>query len=457
MRYRLAIVGGGPAGYSAALEATRLGLSVVLFERDLAGGTCLNRGCVPTKFLAEAAHAYDQARDGARYGIRTENAAIDPARMQQRKGEIVTELREGLEQLLARNKVTVVRGAASMTDAAHIFCTGNTYEADNILIATGSVPAAPLVEGALTSDELLELDYVPEKLRIIGGGVIAAEFACIYNALGAKVTLSIRGKRILRRWDREIAVGLTQIMRKRGIGIETECDLDRFAEMGVQTGSQEEQVPGAGQSPEKIRQNPAEIVLSAAGRIPGLDGVDKSYLEIGPSGGIVADEYGRTKTPGIFAAGDVVEGSPQLAHVGMEQGKRVAQYIAGLPLSHPSAVASCIYTDPEIASVGLTEAQAKEDGVDVVSAKVNLRANARTLISTDDRGFVKLLAQKDTGRLLGAQLMCGRATDLAAELVLAVNQGLTAEELCRSVRPHPSYCEAVTEAAESLRNRINEI
>ena len=142
MRYRLAIVGGGPAGYSAALEAARLGLSVVLFERDLAGGTCLNRGCVPTKFLAEAAHAYGQARDGARYGIRTENAVIDPARMQQRKGEIVTELREGLEQLLARNKVTVVRGAASMTDAAHIFCAGNTYEADSILIATGSVPAA---------------------------------------------------------------------------------------------------------------------------------------------------------------------------------------------------------------------------------------------------------------------------------------------------------------------------
>ena len=430
MRYQLAVIGGGPAGYSAALEAARLGMSVILFEKDLLGGTCLNRGCVPTKFLVQTAHVYTQARNGSRYGVWADRVGIDFAAAIRKEQEIVAELRTGLRQLLLQKKVVLVDGSAELMDESHVSCGGAVYEAENILIASGSVPAESFMPGAVTTDELLKMDRVPESLKIIGGGVSAVEFAQIFHALGSRVVLAVRGERILRKWDRDIAVGLTQSMKKRGIEIRTKC------------------------TPGQLCERDAEVVLSAVGRVPNTEGLNGSFFDLGSSGGIVTDDCGRTRTPGIYAAGDVVEGSPQLAHVGMEQGKRAVRCMAGLPPEKMPAVVRCIYTDPEAASVGMTEAEAKVRGIAAVSARLNMRANARTLIATEERCFIKLTAKRDSRRLLGAQLLCERAGDLAGEIALAVNQGLTVEDLCRSLRPHPSFSEGITDVAEALRGKL---
>ncbi len=433
MIYDLAILGGGPAGYSAAFEAVKLGLSAILFEKRELGGTCLNRGCVPTKFLAHTAELYHSAFNSREYGIISEKPVLDYLAACEKKESVVSELRSGLEQSMRLKKIAVVNGSANITDSSRITCNGETYEAKNILIATGSIPAEPLAEGALTSDEILELKSLPRSMKIIGGGVIAAEFAHIFSLLGVEVTIAIRGERILRKWDKEIAVALTQSFKRRGIRILTN------------------------QTPEQLSERSADVVLSAVGRRPNLCGVNTSLVETDENGGIVVDRCFRTKTENIFAAGDVISNSRMLAHTAMEQGKTVARVVAGRGAALPSAVVECIYTSPEAASVGLTEAEAKERGVQVVSAKSGMRSNARTLIAGTDRSFIKILADKNTRKLIGAQLVCDRASDIADELALAINHGFTVEDLLKAARPHPSFCEAITDAAEALSEKLNEV
>lgn len=433
MIYDLAILGGGPAGYSAAFEAVKLGLSVILFEKRELGGTCLNRGCVPTKFLAHTAELYHQAYNSREYGIISEKPVLDYFAACEKKEEIVSELRSGLEQSMKLKKIEVVNGYAEISDSSHIICGGETYEAKNILIATGSIPAEPLAECAVTSNEVLELKSLPKSMKIIGGGVIASEFANIFSFLGVDVTIAIRGERILRKWDKEIAVALTQNFKKRGIKILTN------------------------QTPEQLSEKTADIILSAAGRKPNLCGVNTSLIETDESGGIIVDCSFRTKTENIFAAGDVISKSRMLAHTAMEQGKTVARIAAGKESGIPSAVVECIYTSPEVASVGFTEVEAKENGVQFVSAKSSMRANARTLISGLDRSFIKILADKNTKKIIGAQLFCDRASDIADELALAINHGFTTDDLLKAARPHPSFCEAITDAAEVLSEKLNEI
>jgi len=431
--YDLAVIGGGPAGYSAALEAARLKQKVILFEEDRLGGTCLNRGCVPTKYLAHVARVFSELNTIGSHGIMLSGAAIDYGRTTRRKNEIIHIMGERLERQIRSSRIEIVQGAADIGDPGHVLCGGNVYEVRNILIASGSMPAVPYIHGAVTSDELLEMDRLPKRLHILGGGTAAVEFANIFCRLGVEVTVSIRGERILKRWDREIASGLMQSMKQKGIEIRKNCDFHA------------------------LETEPETVVLSAMGRRPRTSGLNQSFFERGDGGGIVADSFGRTRTNGIFAAGDVIDGSPGLAHTGMAQGRRVAQYIAGQETERESTVVSCIYMDIEIASVGLTEAAAREDGIPVLTSKQNMYTNARTMISTSERGFIKLVADKDTQKLLGAQLMCERAGDIAGELALAINQGLTVRELRMSVRPHPSYCEAVTEAAQVLEDKFHEI
>ena len=433
MIYDFAILGGGPAGYSAAFEAVKLGLSVILFEKQELGGTCLNRGCVPTKFLAHTAELYYQAYNSSEYGIISEKPVLDYLVANEKKDKIVSELRSGIEQSMKLKKIEVVNGYAEISDSRHITCDGETYEAKNILIATGSIPAVPLAKDAVTSDEILELKSLPKSVKIIGGGVIAAEFAHIFSLLGVEVTIAIRGERILRKWDKEIAVALTHNFKKRGIKILTN------------------------QTPKLLSEKTADIILSAAGRKHNLCGVNTSLIETDESGGIIVDCSFRTKTENIFAAGDVISKSRMLAHTAMEQGKTVARIAAGKESGIPSAVVECIYTSPEVASVGFTEVEAKENCVQFVSAKSNMRSNARTLISGLDRSFIKLLADKNTRKIIGAQFFCDRASDIADELALAINHGFTVEDLLKAARPHPSFCEAITDAAEVLSEKLNEI
>lgn len=431
--YDLAIIGGGPAGYSAALEGVKLGLSIVLFEESQLGGTCLNRGCVPTKFLAHIGEVYARSKNSEDYGIVCENVNLDYEKVYEKKEQVVSQLRDDLEKLLLNNKITIVIGSAQMLDCQNIKCDNTIYQAKNILIATGSNSQKPFVEGAITSDQLLKLKEVPKSIKIIGGGVVAVEFAHIFNLLSSEVILSIRGERILRKWDKEIAIGLTQNLKKRGIVIRTKCSI------------------------EQMQQKETEIILSAVGRVPNLKGIELSLVELDKSGAIIVSEHFQTKVPNVYAVGDVISNSPMLAHTAMEQGKIVANIIAGKPEKQEASIINCIYTEPEIASVGLTESQAKEKGIAIISAKQNLRSNARTLISSNARNFIKIIADAQSYQILGAQLMCERASDIVAELALAIDNKMTIDEINKSVRPHPSFCEAVTDVVEALLEKIHEI
>ena len=428
--YDLAIIGGGPAGYSAALEGVRLGLSIILFEKNELGGTCLNRGCVPTKFLSHVAKIRTEMDIAIENGISFTETQIDFHKTMARKAEIISTLRNGLTQQMIRKKIQITQGTASIRERNKISCNGTEFETKNILIATGAVPVKPFIARAISSEEMLELDEIPKKLHILGGGSVAVEFACIFRALGSDVTISIRGERILQKWDKEIAVSLTQSMKQKGIRIQTKTN---FETLQIENDA---------------------VILSAMGRIPNLEGLDNTYFDVGPRNGIITDVFGMTKTAGIFAAGDVVEGSPQLAHIGMEQGRQVARLIAGVAITKPSAIVKTIIASQEIASVGLTEQEAKNKGIRVITAKQNLYSNARTIIATKERGFIKVVADLETKKIIGAQLMCERAGDIVAELALAINHNLSPEDMLVSIRPHPSYCEAITDVMMLLLEKM---
>lgn len=425
--YKIAIIGGGPAGYSAAFEAVRYGFSVLLFEMDELGGTCLNRGCVPTKYLSHVAELYSNITESKRYGIGVEPTGLDYEKTVAESENIVSKLREDLTNNLLQSKITIVKGKAKLLDETHISCNGEVFEAEHIIIATGSKNTDKPFVHCINTDELLSLKHLPDKLIILGGGVSAVEFADIFSRLGVRIDIYIRGKRILRKWSKEIAASISSVLKKNGVKIHAEAD---FADIDKSSAT----------------------VLSVLGRKPNLEGVDEGLVSIADDGGIVVDEYYRTKTKNIFAVGDVTENSAQLAHVAMEEAKQVVRFIAG-ETTKKSAVVQCIYTMPEVAVVGLSESEAKEAGIDYISAKQTMYSNARTVIGSTDRGFIKIIADKNTEKILGAELMCERASDIVGELALAINNGIIVSELEGSTRAHPTFYEAVTEAlAKLIRN-----
>lgn len=431
MIFDIAVIGGGPAGYSAAFEAIRYNLSVVLFERDEIGGTCLNRGCVPTKYLLHTARKYYEA--GKDKGIIFETLKLDYGLILKRMSELISSLRSGLDERLKGSGVKLVKGNASLLSAGVIECDGEQYESRYVIIASGTVPSGPLINNSLNSDEILRLDHIPQKLHIVGGGTVAVEFAWIYRMLGSDVSVSIRGERILRGWDKEIAVSLTKSMKKKGIRINTGCDLSDFTA------------------------EPDETVLSATGRQCILPRSGSHLFDVDEKGAIVTDQNGQTKTPGIFAAGDVMSGSEKLAHMGMAQGKRTVRFIAGKKDAvYPCAI-RCIYTDQEIASAGLTEEEALIRGIDAKTGKQSMFSNARSLISTDERGFVKIIADGSRRTVIGAQLMCEHAGEIIPVLALAVDQSLTVDQMLDTVFPHPSYSETVMEALLSLKDKLDAV
>ena len=422
--YKIAIIGGGPAGYSAAFEAVRYGFSVLLFEMDKLGGTCLNRGCIPTKYLSHVAELYSNINESKRYGIGVEPTGLDYEKTVDESENIVSKLREDLTNNLLQSKITIVKGKAKLLDETHISCNGEVFEAEHIIIATGSKNTDKPFVHCINTDELLSLKNLPDKLIILGGGVSAVEFADIFSRLGVRIDIYIRGKRILRKWSKEIAASISSVLKKNGVKIYTEAN---FADIDKSSAT----------------------ILSVLGRKPNLEGIDEGLVSIADDGGIVVDEYYRSKTKNIFAVGDVTENSSQLAHVAMEEAKQVVRFIAGEAVKK-SAVVQCIYTMPEVAVVGLSESEAKEAGIDYISAKQTMYSNARTVIGSTDRGFIKIIADKNTEKILGAELMCERASDIVGELALAINSGITVSELEGSTRAHPTFYEAVTEALSKL-------
>ena len=454
--FDLIIIGAGPGGYEAALHAAKLGLKTALVERRDVGGTCLNRGCIPTKTLLHSAEVYHEAKEAETFGIHTENVSFNLPAVFARKQAVVEKLRGGVESLLKSAKVDVLRGTGTILGTGKVRVTnadGSTeYECANILAATGSVPARPPIPGlelAMTSDELLDgAETLYKSLIIIGGGVIGVELATFYADLGCPVTIVEGLDRLLPNMDKELGQNLAMLLKKRGVTIQTGAMVKGVekSENGLTVRYEQKGNPGAVE---------AEAVLCAIGRSPysqdlfaeGLEMVyDRRRLHV--------DEHFRTSIPGVYAIGDV--SSPvQLAHVATAQGLACVDEIAGRkPGQDLSLVPGCVYTRPEIATVGITEAEAKDKGIPVKTAKGLMSANGRTMILEGERGFMKLVANAETGKLIGAAFMCERATDMISQLTAAMANGLTVKQMLGFIRPHPTFEEAMGAALEELAKKL---
>lgn len=450
--FDIAVIGGGPGGYTAAEKAARLGKRVVLFEERELGGTCLNRGCIPTKALLRSAEAYHKARKSSDLGVSVRGVELDTRVMHERKSQVVETLRDGVASLMLRNGVTVVPERA-MIVAPHLIKTSEQeFEAENIIVATGSAPAIPPIEGirlsgVYTSDDLLSNDAPSfSSIVIVGGGVIGLEFASMYSAFGIDVSIVEAADRILPTFDKEVSQRMGTALKKRGVEINVRCRVTSFAGE-----------PGAIQVAfEDKKGNPqclkADGVLVAVGRTPSTRGLfeegTEPHLE---RGALVVDELGQTSIPNIYAIGDVRYHGIQLAHVAAAQAENVVSVILGMkPEIDEHLVPGCVYTFPEIAQVGMTEIQAKESGIEAVRAKALASANGKCLIEGVDVGMAKVVAEKETGKILGAQLVCPHATDMIAELALAIRNNLTVADLVSAIHPHPTVSEMIRDAAAQL-------
>ncbi|QAT49161.1 dihydrolipoyl dehydrogenase [Caproiciproducens sp. NJN-50] len=448
--YDLAVIGGGPAGYEAAIRASQLGLSTALIENREVGGTCLNRGCIPTKSILHSSGLYREAKRFGEIGLSADGLSFDFSAVMQRKNAVVAELRGGIEQLLHANAVDLYRGKGTLQKAGVIAVTDESGSQEihtaRILLAVGCVPAVPPIPGAdlpgvVTSDGLLELNAFPRRLVIVGGGVIGAEFATAFSDLGCEVTVIEAMQRILPTMDREISQSLSMILKKRGVQIHTSSLVEKITEGAPLSCTFTEK--GTERSVE------ADCILISVGRKPNITGLFAEGLDIKMEKGFLATNgHHETSLPGVFAVGDVA-GGIQLAHAASAQGIEAVEFMAqGEEPVRSRAVPACVYTSPEIACAGLTADEAKQQGLEVTVGKALTAALGKSLIEREERGFVKLVFEKQSGMLLGAQLMCGRATDLIAGLTQAIDQRLTARELVSVIRPHPTFSEAVTEAAE---------
>lgn len=453
--FDLLVIGAGPGGYTAAARAAKLGLSTAIVEERSWGGTCLNRGCVPTKTLLHASEVYRSAADGAAIGIHAEGLRADIPEIFAYKERISRQLCGGVESLLKGAGVTLLRGRAVITAPGSIRVTGEDggdYEARRILIATGSVPVRPPIPGlelAMTSDELLEgADHLYRSIVIIGGGVIGIEFATFYADLGCAVTVIEGMDRLLPNMDKELGQNLALILKKQGVKVFTNAMVQRVEQAGEDLAvhftckETEETVSG-------------EAVLCAIGRRAYCDGLFADGVGVEMNGrSIAVDGNFETSLPHVYAIGDV-SSKIQLAHVATAQGIACVERLCGVQ-DHTdlSVVPSCIYCRPEIAVVGLTEAEAKEMGIPVKVGKHVMFGNAKTVIADPGRCFMKFVSHAETHELVGAQLMCEHASDMIGGAAQALANRLTAEQFCRAMRPHPSFEEAMTAALEDLCEKL---
>lgn len=454
-QYDLVIIGAGPGGYEAAYEAADFGMKVALVEKDLVGGTCLNRGCVPTKTMMHSSDAYRIATRSANIGVSAEGVKADLNRIIDRKCEVSETLRDGIMFLLKKKKVDFVAGTAKVTDGHTVEISGNDevseLTAANIMIATGSEPATPPIPGAdlpgvLDSTGLLELrGEIMKDFVIIGGGVIGIEFATIYSDLGTNVAVVEAMDRLLPNMDKELGRSLKMNFKNRGIDTHTNAMVEKIEERNGR-------LVCFYKEKDKVQEVEADHILVCTGRRPVTKGVFSEELEeklLGARGFLQVDECYRTEIPSIYGIGDAIGGT-MLAHTATAEGRNAVAIMNGKePEINMNVVAGCIYTSPEIASVGLTQDEAKEAGIDVITKKFPTSANGKTIIEELDRGFIKLVASKEDHTLLGAQLMCGRATDIIGELAVAIANGLTIEEVANTIHPHPTFVEAVCEAARA--------
>ncbi len=448
--YDLAVIGGGPGGYTAADEAAKAGLSVILFEKDLLGGTCLNRGCIPTKALLHGSELYRTALHAQEWGLRLEASEYDFRVMHEKKDSVVTFLRQGIEKLMKSDKVTVIRSSAKIlscgSENVRIEADGEIYEAKDVIIAAGSVPSLPPIPGlnlpgVCTSNEILEgSGRYYSSLIIIGGGVIGCECASIYLNLGSQITVLEAMEHLLPPMDREFGQRLALLLKKQGASVNLSCRVTSVE------GTPGHMIVRYTDKAGKECSAEAEGVLVATGRKAASDGLFTDMIPQMERGAILTDESGLSSIPHVYVIGDARARTMQLAHTAEAQARNAVAAILGLPLPvDMNTVPACVYTQPEIASVGLTEAEAKAQGIPCRVKKVLTGSNGKCVIESGESGFIKAVFDKETDRILGAQLFCPRATDLVGEFALAVSLGLTARQVASVIHPHPTVSEMAAE------------
>jgi len=451
------VIGSGPGGYVCAIRAAQLGLKVACAEkRATLGGTCLNIGCIPSKALLQSSENFHAAQHQfSDHGIGVGELTLDLARMMARKGEVVAANTKGVEFLFRKNKVTWLKGEARITGPGRVSVGGEEYAAKNIVIASGS-ESTPLKgvevdeKRIVTSTGGLELSEVPKHLVVIGGGVIGLEIGSVWRRLGAEVTVIEFLDRIVPTLDAEVAKAFERVLVKQGMKfrLSSKVTAAKLTNAGVTLTVE----PSKGGAAEEIM---ADIVLLAIGRRATSDGVGvtEAGVELDERGRVKVDAHFATNVAGIWAIGDVIAG-PMLAHKAEDEGVAVAEIIAG-QAGHVNyeAIPSVIYTWPEVASVGRSEEELKADGVAYVVGKFPFTANGRARAMGDTDGFVKILADKTTDRLLGAHILGPDAGGLIAELTTAIEFGASAEDVARICHAHPTLSEAVKEAALAAEGR----
>ncbi|WP_299142663.1 dihydrolipoyl dehydrogenase [uncultured Dialister sp.] len=450
MKYDVIIIGGGPGGYVCALSCAGYGLKTALVEKRELGGTCLNRGCIPTKTLLFTAGLLENLHKSSLFGIKDGKGEANFEGLRKRSADVVSTLRSGVAKLLKQHKVDVYYGTGKVISSSLVEVEGEEgrkeLETDHIVLATGGAPSVPPIPGSTlpgvyTSDSLLEKLPEARRLVIIGGGVIGVEFAEAYRAFGAEVTIVEMMPRILPPFDTDLSRHLAALFRKKGIKVITKAGVRKIEE---KDGALSVTYEFSG----KEESLPADAVLIATGRHGETKGLLPMEADM-ERGCFKVDSHFETSVPGIYAIGDIVYGGIQLAHAAEAEGKAAAAAIAGKECSVAmDLVPQCVYTIPEIAAVGISEDRAKKEGIPLKTSRIVMGSNAKSLIA-DEGGYMKLFADEEN-HILGGQLFCSGADNLISEISLAIANQLTVEDFLKIIRPHPSVEESLGKVAESL-------
>ncbi len=458
-KYDLLIIGGGPGGYVAAIKGAQLGLSVGLIERDKVGGACLHKGCIPTKALIQSTHVYELFKRSKEFGIVTKGVRADFSEFHNRKQTIVNRLFGGVEHLLKKNKVDILKGTGQIISPGKVLVkdgskTKEEVSAKNIIIATGSSPVVFKglphdKKNVLTSDDILELKEVPSSLLIIGGGSVGIEFAYIYNALGCEVTVIEVMDEILPTSDKDVGSALKRCLSKKGIKFLTQTELDHIE---IREDSVETTVKKSDGKKETLQ---SEKVLLAMGRKPETEdsGLDALNLEF--NGRFIdVDENMQTNQSGIYAIGDIT-GPPLLAHVASAQGLFVAHNIAGVdyPPINDNTIPKVTYTNPQVASVGMTQEEAELADYDLKVARFPFISNGKAQTIGEEEGFIKVITDKSSGEILGVHLIGHEVAELIGGMSLAMNLEATNLEVSANIYPHPTISEVFSEVFHMIEGK----
>lgn len=450
MKYDVIVIGGGPGGYVAAIKAAQLGAKVAVVEDGNLGGVCLNWGCIPTKTLLRTAKLFKDMKNSEEFGItgiKDTDINVDWGKMIERKNDVVGKLVAGIGMLFKKHKIDLYDGWATVKSKNEVEVNGETITGKNLIIATGATENFPPVEGleetiktgkVLNSKKTFELEEIPKDLLVIGGGVIAVEFATLFNAIGSNVTLIQRSKQILSGTEKEMGKTLQRQLKKDGIDVITGTSLKSVSEdeVVIEHKGKEKKFTG-------------DKYLVSLGLSANLSGLEALELELDKKGFVITDDHLKTNIDGVYAIGDL-NGKFALAHVASAEGIVAAENIMGKDTSiNYGIIPSGIYTFPELASVGMTEEEAEEKGHDIKVSKFPLSANGKALAEGETTGFAKIISDNEYGEVLGVHIMASHATDMISEAVIVMQLEGTVHDIASAIHPHPTTSEIIMEAAHA--------